>query len=357
MKVWTYGEMMAKAILDLSLADEIFVTGDEMVGYFNEGIEDAAAEIIKIDEDYFLTKYFVPFLAGQSSYNLPDQIFANKIRGFMYINGSVIYPINRFRRRNKFENIALYNQYGQADDYMYYLTNDTVGQAQLQILPPARESAILAPANAQFTPAILWFLRNFIRVPKNAELCNLELIATSQVSAAADTIQTFAGTQTIGIPQQGQPGACPSSIPYITGDAVVFTPGPNGTLPAPLVAGVVYYVIAGANGLIKLATTKANALANTAIDLTTVGTVYHTMKVQATSAIISATLIDVPEFSTYLIQWAKVCCLGKESDPRISTEADKLVAQKKQMVDTLTGGIPDDDDKIEADYTHYQESN
>jgi hypothetical protein len=50
----------------------------------------------------------------------------------------------------------------------------------------------------------------------------------------------------------------------------------GGALPAPLVANTVYYGIYVGSGTYKLATTFANAIAGTAIDLTDAGTGTHT---------------------------------------------------------------------------------
>lgn len=55
-----------------------------------------------------------------------------------------------------------------------------------------------------------------------------------------------------------------------TGRAITVFVSP-GTLPAPLVAGTVYFVIQVSQFVIKLATTYANALAGSAIDITTSG--------------------------------------------------------------------------------------
>lgn len=53
-----------------------------------------------------------------------------------------------------------------------------------------------------------------------------------------------------------------------TGDMVSFS---AGTMPAPLVYGTTYYAIVSSGTVMKVATTRANALASTAIDLTTAG--------------------------------------------------------------------------------------
>lgn len=67
----------------------------------------------------------------------------------------------------------------------------------------------------------------------------------------------------------------PSLQVFTTGQAVVLTT--TGTLPAGLSTSTTYYVIASGGSTIKLATTLNNALAGTAIDITSAGTGTHTM--------------------------------------------------------------------------------
>lgn len=353
MKIWTYGEMDAKVKADLDLEDETFIKPNEMIGYYNEALTEAESEMIVMNQDYFLTNFFLPQVQGQQRYALPGNIFANKIRGLQYANGSLIYPISQIRRRDKFDIVSLINQYGISDDYKYLLTNDVPGQAVLNLYPVSRETAILTQAGF-FAPVQLWYLRNCARVPLVGEYCNPEVILPSQVDIANDTIQTFAGTNANGVPQRGTPGGYPGSLAYKTGDKIKFN-ADNGTLPSPLVAGTVYYVIAGANGLIKVAASLINALQGTAIDLTTIGTVYFTVTVAATTAIVNATLIDIPEFATFVMQWVKCRCLEKEGDPRLAGAVDSLTQQRKQLNDTLVKGIDDDDDKIQMDMSFYEE--
>lgn len=359
MKIWTYQEMKAKVFTDIDLLDETFVSANEVAGYFNEALGEAAAEICELNQDYFRTKYFLPLVTGTSVYSLPFNIYANKIRGILYSNGSLIYQVRKYRRRNEFENIVNTDQFGAADAYKYDLINDVPGQSKLELHPTSRDTAILPPAVGPFTPMTMWYIRNVARVPmvafngNPAELCNLELIAPSAVNPITDQIQTLSGVTT-GIHQQGVVGAWPGSIPYVTGDIVQVSTISSGVLPAPLVVNTNYYVIALGSGVIKLATSLVNAFAGTAIDLTTAGTVHLTIRVGATTAITNATLIDIPEFSTFIMQWVKCRVMGKE-DPRLAGELETLVMQKKEMVDTLTNAVPDDDDQIQADFSHYEE--
>lgn len=65
---------------------------------------------------------------------------------------------------------------------------------------------------------------------------------------------------------------------FTTGDKVRLES--SGTAPAGLVSGQDYYCIVGSKFVIKLASNRANALAGTAINLTSAGTGYHTLTSQ-----------------------------------------------------------------------------
>ena len=67
------------------------------------------------------------------------------------------------------------------------------------------------------------------------------------------------------------------SLDIATGQEIRFTT--TGVIPAPLVAGTVYYAIRVDATHIKVATTLTLALAGTAVDLTTQGTLIHTLVV------------------------------------------------------------------------------
>lgn len=357
MKVWQYQEMYNKITQDLDLKDETFVSPDEMSGYINEALSEAENEIIELNKDYFKTKYYLPVVQGSSVYSLPDNIYANKIRSIIYQNGSVIYPIVQYRRRNEFQNLAFTDQYGQADDYRYTLINDSIGQAQIEFHPVSRETAIIPPQAGAFIPVVLYYIRNCTRVPLIGEYCNVEVLAPTQVNTGTSVITVNSGTTNYGVKAQGKVGCTPGSIPYITGDQVMVSAGPGGTLPSPLQPFVTYYVIALTGTTIQLATTLSNALAATPITLTTTGTVFFTIQVACTQAIKNATLIDIPESATFIMQWAKCRCLSKErGNSQLDTESALLIQQKKMMIDTLTTAIQDDDDEITPDFSHYQET-
>lgn len=94
---------------------------------------------------------------------------------------------------------------------------------------------------------------------RKAGLPETQGAATTFTNTAVNT-----GTDTITVTSHGRQ----------TGDAVVFTT--SGTPPNPLVAATEYFIIRTGVNTFKLATTYANAIAGTAIDITTTGGVGDT---------------------------------------------------------------------------------
>ncbi len=47
MKIWKYSEMKAKVLADCDIQDELFITPDELIGYFNDALNEAEAEIMR----------------------------------------------------------------------------------------------------------------------------------------------------------------------------------------------------------------------------------------------------------------------------------------------------------------------
>lgn len=331
----TYAEARDKIQVDWDLQDETFITPNELIGYFNAGIKFAESEILKIDEDYFKTSTALPLVTGQSAYDYPPNIYAGKVRGLVYANGSIIYDILRMRRRNQFENLAFANQYSESDDYQWFPTNDGPGRAKINLVPPSRETAILSPSGNDFAPVTLWYIRRANRVPLIGQYVrNWDVVdQASAVSAAANTL-TVAST-------------------FVTGDAVQLTT--SGVMPGGLTSGTTYYAILG-SGVIQLAATKLNATQDVPINITTPGTGAMSIAIAATQAIVDATLIDIPEFVEFLIQYAKCQCLAKEF-AGICPEAQLsiLASLKDEMVSSLTEAQPDDQNTVEGDFSPYRE--
>ncbi len=336
MKLWTYAEARDKLLGDQDLRDQTFVLPNELIGYFNEGIEDAEGEILKIDEDYLLTSKPVPLVTGTSAYALPSNMYAFKLRGIVYANGATIYPVKKFRRRDKFEKIAYALQYSNADDYRYYLTNGDEQTQLFNLVPASRETAIVPPVANPFTPMLWWYIRQAKRIPLLGEfILHYEDVSSATAVLPLTDIITVAKT-------------------YVTGDEIKLTT--TGTIPGGLVSGTVYYAISASSTTLRVATSLVNAKAGTAIDITSAGTGILSISIAANQTIVDNTVIDIPEFVSYVIQFAKWMCFDKEGDPRAAGAAKKLSYLKDQMVAALTEAQPDDENTVEADFNAYNES-
>lgn len=162
MKVYTYQEIRDKILKDCDLEEETFIQADEMVGYFNEAIDNAEAEILGTFEDYFLTKANIALIQGQADYSLPTDCYATKIRNLVYRNGAVVYEILPIRRLKKFARIETDLAFNSADDYVYWIKNtDATTGFKIVLDPPSRETSS--------TNVTIYYIRNANRIPLISE--------------------------------------------------------------------------------------------------------------------------------------------------------------------------------------------
>lgn len=247
MKLFTYTEIETKVRKELDLQDEDnFIGNDEMAGFCNDAIDVAEAEIIKIHEDYLLTKSTISLVSGTKTYSLPSNIYAQKIREFIYVNGTRIYPIMRIRDPHKFYQKAEIDEFGTSEsEYVYILVNETEGtQDKISLSPTPTETGNYGE---------LWYIRNANRIP-------------------------------------------------MVGEDV------NGT-PA----------------------TRSSQL---------------------------ATVIDIPEWTPFIVSFMKMKCIEKEKDAQRYAAAEKFMQGKlKLMVDTLTEKVEDNQNEVPMDVTFYNEMN
>lgn len=163
---WTYLQIRTKINQDLDLENEDFVQPTEMLGYVNEGIDVCEALIHTIYEDYFLTSSTISLVLGTSEYALPTEIYANKIRGIIYTQGSQIFRLRHLKTYKKFEELAIQGVVPASfPDYSYFITNSSTTGIRLRLVPAAQETA----ANV----LTMWYLRNARRLALDADLCDI----------------------------------------------------------------------------------------------------------------------------------------------------------------------------------------
>lgn len=167
MRRWTLAEIRQKIQKDLDLEAEDFVTAEELLSLINEGIDECEAQIHLLgrENEYFMKDGSLTMVQGQQDYDLPTDIYANKILGLTYVKGSTIYPITRIRNKDRFQEIEVIKQYGPADGYGYLLVHpDPTTGYQLRIYPAARESGAYLK---------MWYVRNANRLVEDSDVCDI----------------------------------------------------------------------------------------------------------------------------------------------------------------------------------------
>lgn len=166
MRYWTYSEIKNKIRDDLGIQQETFIEPDELLAYVNAGIDEAEAEIHAVYEDYFLTRHEDDLVNGQATYDMPSDIYANKIRAVLYKNGTDVFPIKRFKSgKDMFLELEYQNEIS-TEDYKYILRNDSASLGvKLHLIPAAKEDVT--------DGLVLWYLRNANRMEDDTSICDI----------------------------------------------------------------------------------------------------------------------------------------------------------------------------------------
>ena len=164
-KFWTWAQIKAKMESELDMTEETFIDEDEFREYANDAIDIIEANIITLNEDYFLSRGEITFVNGTDKYDLPENIYAQKVRGIIYFSGTKIYPIKRIREYQKFMKYRTARfETSSTDDYRYFIYNDTVGNPEIMFSPPAYESGALAE---------IWYTRQANRLESGTDICDI----------------------------------------------------------------------------------------------------------------------------------------------------------------------------------------
>lgn len=167
-RYWTLAEIREKIVQDLDLEGEVFIQPNELRNYINQAIDEAEAEIHGAYEDYFLSDYFVPLVADEQRYSLPDDIYAHKIRKIIFSDDqSKTYEVSRIPDSQKFQDIALTERFRSTEFYRYLITNETIGNPTIYFVPAIRESDV-SPSRMR-----VWYLRNANRLESETDVCDI----------------------------------------------------------------------------------------------------------------------------------------------------------------------------------------
>jgi hypothetical protein len=133
MKTWL--EMKTEILAETNTEGEDFVSAAELLAWANDAKDMAEKEIVSLYDSYLETEGYIALVTGTAEYDLPADIFANKITMLMYDNGSEKYEIKRMKKKTKIMNV------NENDDYQYRLINSAADGIKLKLYPESRETS------------------------------------------------------------------------------------------------------------------------------------------------------------------------------------------------------------------------
>lgn len=285
----------------LDLQEESFITPEELLLYCEEAIKYCEAEIHKlnIEDQYFVSQAALPLTSGKSDYDMPTNIYANKILRAVLVTGSDIYTIRRITKRDRFEESELIKKYSSSSRSLEYMlvNNDARVGTRFRLYPTPTESAVVTSVTGNLTigSPIVTSIGSTTGIAEGYFLTGNNIALGTRVKSVDSSTQITLNS---------------NAIATEVGASLVATE-----------AKVVVWFIRKAS--IPVATTD---------------------------------YIDFPEFWNFIAQHMIVECLKKElGNPRVEIEKMKLEELKAQVVGTLSNMVPDQFDELERDMSSYSE--
>ena len=290
----TFASIKGEVQKKLDLEEELFIQADEYLDMCNKAINICEAEIHKlgIEDQYFETFGPLALNTDQFEYQLPSNIYGNKVLRVIWAKGSEIFEINRMKRKGRYIDTAVLDLYSSTRPYQYKIMNHSAtGKPRLVFSGPVVDTVATYDTTATITSG-----SSQITVASATGLAARQFVSGTGIPSGT-RIQSISGT-TLTLTQEATASG--------TGVSVTFT-DPDCTI----------YFIRNAN------------------------------KVTA-----DTDLVDIPEFADFIVQFMVVECLKKEPAlaERLKIEAMELREMRADMVAALTEMVPDQSDNIEPDY-------
>jgi hypothetical protein len=291
----TYSQLKLFVQNKLDIRDEDFIDDAELLEYTEEALKYCEAEIHKlnIEDQYFVSHAVVPMVVSKFDYDLPSNIYGNKVLKAVYSNGTFTTPLKRVRDSRRFERVEDVRKYGvvTSGEYGFMLVNNDIRSGtKLRLYPTPTEASTVVSVTG-------------------------DVAATSVVSSMSSTSGIAPGW-------------------FVTGSNI-----PTGTLVQSVDSAT----------QVTLSATGLGVSAGATLTFTEPKLQIWFIRNVAIPTVETDT-IDFPEFWHFVAQHVIVNCLKKEvGNSRIGVEMQTLEEYRKQMLETLSNMVPDQDDLIEQD--------
>lgn len=133
MKTW--GVMKSEIKAETNTEGEDFVSDDELLTWANEGKDMAEKEIVSLYDKYLETEASLIMTEGSQFVDLPDDIYANKLTGVFYSNGSSSYEVKLIKDKRYTVDVD------ENADYAFRFDNSATDGIRIKIYPPSNENS------------------------------------------------------------------------------------------------------------------------------------------------------------------------------------------------------------------------
>jgi hypothetical protein len=140
---------------EYDLTDEIFTNEEELIGYANEAVEDIEKEIHTINDKYFEAEEYLAIVSGTASYDPPTTIYANKITGVYFNDGSNKYEVKPIK------DLSIIDDIEAGDAYRYRIVNNAATGTKIKLYP--------TPVFTSSSTIRVHFLRNATKFEDTAD--------------------------------------------------------------------------------------------------------------------------------------------------------------------------------------------
>jgi hypothetical protein len=168
MEFLTWGEIKAEVQKDHGIEGDPDYDEQELINLCNRAINRVESRVLQLQQDYFLVKADpLAVTAGQVEYDLPSDIYANKIRRIFWDEPN--YNRRRLWRATNIDDMEETNKYGNTYDYdkklRYMIFNSSSGGRKITLSYSAVDANL-----------IIYYTRNanrFNAVDGDAQVCDI----------------------------------------------------------------------------------------------------------------------------------------------------------------------------------------
>jgi hypothetical protein len=289
-------EVVESIDMQEAIGSDSFISDAELIRYINKGIRKVEAQIHTIYEDYFLDVESLPIIINLSTYSLPDNIYASKIRKIIFSSNSSTYEIKRIK------DIVEIEEMSDSDLFKYLLSNKATKSVG---------SAVTSYTIG--TKTVVFSLDHKLEIGDS-----VEFFTSSGVSRGTDVVYNIVDSKTIVLVTGIATIVLTDICSRIGGEKINLYPNPNSTSATDI---KIYFI------------REAKQLVN------------------------DTDICDIPEFEDVVILYARYEILKKEiGNPLLVLAKQELEEAVVNMVDTLQKRVPDDNTEFETDISFYNDA-